>query len=870
MIRWNKGVSFLLALAMLLLPVPYVPGVIAAGEDTAEELPLDETADYLKLLALGIVEEDDDLIYEDTISRGRFLAYIIRMCGYSGAVVTGSTPNPFVDLDANNFYYGEVLAAYQIGLISGAGDALVRPDDPVTLAEAAKILAGALGYGEYCEAKGGYPSGYLAVAAQLGLLGGDITDTMTPAQLLPILLKTLETDLFQIDQMWMEDGGLSFTYENRPGQTLLNRALGVTYETGVLDSNEYTSLYGSREAGNGMVCIDGVSYRVGSTQAGGLLGYSVEFYYQTEGGSRLLLYIGMEGQKNDVTVVRDKEIGMEETTETQFVYFLDTGREQKLQISPAASLLMNGGLDSLSKEKLCPENGTVTLIDNNGDGMIEVVKVDSYRVLRANVISDRDYTITDAMGGAPVTIDPADSDYDVVIIRNGEPADFDSIAEDDIISYAESAGNVKNIKRLEISSKTISGMVEETEKDAITIHGTSYPVAKTVAVNGLLGTTGVFYLDHTGRIVDWEGAPDVVYGYLEGIGRTSELDHPVYAHIFTENNRWVILAFAEKVSLNDTSVKKEAVLSLLGSQPAQYRQLITYTVNADGDINKLWTAKKEGEDFDAWSGTEEALIEAGTFRLSRTIASASYRSASRSFNGQVSVSSDAKLFIVPDQDADGNMPYDEFSVMSASGLIADRTYTNIQVYDMNESGVSDICVLTGSGVSKSVYDRSNLLIVGGVTTIMVQEGEVVPALRIWYGDEKVSVPLADETVVPSAGGLQEGDVIQCAFDADGNISAVMKRFDMANGLEQAFMTGGIYAGATFAAGTIRSYDSDTQTVLFDSGDPFVFSSTGLGNVYVYDTERNRVERGTAADLQEGEYAFVRLQYLQAKDVVIYQ
>lgn len=869
MIRWNRGVIFLLVFALLLLPAPYVSGVMAA-EEAAEELPLDETVDYLKLLALGIIEEDDDLIYEDTVSRGRFLAYVIRMCGYSGDVVTNGTPNPFADLDTNNLYYGEILAAYQIGFISGAGNALVRPDDPVTLAEAAKILAGALGYGEYCEAKGGYPSGYLAVTAQLGLFSGDVTETITPAELLPMLRKTLETDLFQIDRMWLEDEELSFTYESREGQTLLNRALGVTYETGVLDSDEYTSLYGAREAGNGMVCIDGNLYRVGDTQTGELLGYGVEFYYRTEGIDRVLLYIGIEERKNDVNVVHDEEISAKDTTETQFVYFSDTGREQRLRLSATVALIVNGGLESLTKEKLCPENGTVTLIDNNGDGIVEVVKVDSYRILRADVISDRDYTITDAMGGASITLDATDSAYDVIIVRDGEPADFESIAEDDVISYAESSGNVKNIKRLLISSKTVSGMVEETEKDAITVNGTSYPVAKTVTVDGLLGTTGMFYLDHTGRIVDWEGAPDVVYGYLEGLSRTSELDNPLFAHIFTENNRWVILQFSQKVSFNDISVENDALLTLLGSQPTQYRQLITYTVNADGQINKLWTAKKEGEDFIAWSDTEAALIETGTFRLSRTIASAAYRSASRSFNGQVSVSSDAKLFVVPDQDASGGMPYDEFSIMSANGLIADRTYTNIQVYDMNESGVSDVCVLTGSSVSKSVYDRSNLLIVGGVTTIMNQEDEVVPALRIWYGDEKVSVPLVDETVVTDAGGLQEGDVIQCAFDADGCISAILKRFDMANGLEQAFMTGGIYAGATFAAGTIRSYDSDTQTVLFDSGDPFVFSSTGLGNVYVYDTERKRVDRGTVADLQEGEYAFVRLQYLQAKDVVIYQ
>ena len=128
----------------------------------------------------------------------------------------------------------------------------------------------------------------------------------------------------------------------------------------------------------------------------------------------------------------------------------------------------------------------------------------------------------------------------------------------------------------------------------------------------MIGTNATFYLDFTGRIVDYESAPDLVYGYLNGLKDVGTMGHTYKAQIYTENNRWVELELASRVRINDESMPvQDAVKLITGGGACQ--QLIAYLVNEDAKVKSIHLAKKAEIDFQPWSDQEEGLAQNGVF-----------------------------------------------------------------------------------------------------------------------------------------------------------------------------------------------------------------------------------------------------------------
>src|SRR5690606_3803199 len=65
-----------------------------------------------------------------------------------------------------------VALAAGSGIVNGYPDGTFKPKGLVTQAEALTMLVRALGFGSYADANGGFPTGYLLAAQQLGLTEG--------------------------------------------------------------------------------------------------------------------------------------------------------------------------------------------------------------------------------------------------------------------------------------------------------------------------------------------------------------------------------------------------------------------------------------------------------------------------------------------------------------------------------------------------------------------------------------------------------------------------------------------------------------------------------------------------------------------------
>ncbi len=116
------------------------------------------------LTKLGIVEGfDGEYRPEDGVTRAEMAALIARIQGY-GETAKGAANTAFTDVPSSHWASGYIANAAGMGIINGYGDGTFGPEDPVLYEQAVKMVMATLGYTPFAEQNGGYPTGYIAAA----------------------------------------------------------------------------------------------------------------------------------------------------------------------------------------------------------------------------------------------------------------------------------------------------------------------------------------------------------------------------------------------------------------------------------------------------------------------------------------------------------------------------------------------------------------------------------------------------------------------------------------------------------------------------------------------------------------------------------
>jgi len=125
------------------------------------------------LSGLGIVNGDDEGNFnpKNDIKRSEMVALVCRMMGEED-IATNSASNAFTDVAANHWAAGNIAWGVNRGIINGMGDGTFAPDASVSYQDAVVMIMRALGYDRIAQRVqyGGYPTGYLRLASQYGVL----------------------------------------------------------------------------------------------------------------------------------------------------------------------------------------------------------------------------------------------------------------------------------------------------------------------------------------------------------------------------------------------------------------------------------------------------------------------------------------------------------------------------------------------------------------------------------------------------------------------------------------------------------------------------------------------------------------------------
>lgn len=116
------------------------------------------------LSAFGIIEGDENGNFnpDAEITRAEFAKVL---CVALGATSVAQGATSFTDVGQDHWGSGYINYATQLGIIKGYGDGTFGPEDAVTYEQAIKMIVVALGYDLVALQSGGYPTGYLMVAA---------------------------------------------------------------------------------------------------------------------------------------------------------------------------------------------------------------------------------------------------------------------------------------------------------------------------------------------------------------------------------------------------------------------------------------------------------------------------------------------------------------------------------------------------------------------------------------------------------------------------------------------------------------------------------------------------------------------------------
>ena len=349
----KKLVSIVLSLSMLI-------GVMAVSVSAKSYSDVETSAAYFEavdiLSGLKILEGDEEGNFnpDAEIKRSEFAAVVCRALGQENAANGSKGFTKFSDVSTDHWAVGYINWAAQQKIVNGIGDNQFAPDAPVKYQEAVKMLVAALGYEPMATRKGGYPTGYMVVAASnnMGVSGVGGTENAARKVVAQLTYQALDVPLMDASYFSTSGADEYLVYNGKNGtdpKTILSQYLTVAKikadVTATARSNDnYYKKNGEQVQLKMTACYtpftwDDLDYvmggngdfannrtldaMVGETNAGEYLGYKVVAYVGFDDDDNYTLYAITPDLKsnNMLTVEKDIEEPEYNANGTSYFYY---------------------------------------------------------------------------------------------------------------------------------------------------------------------------------------------------------------------------------------------------------------------------------------------------------------------------------------------------------------------------------------------------------------------------------------------------------------------------------------------------------------------------------------------------------------------
>ena len=712
-----------------------------------------------EMIGYQIMEGDENGEFqpERPVTRAEFCAIIMRCHGYDDGLGAGYE-NPFYDVREDHWAYGSISALCGMGIINGVDDHVFEPEGTVTDEQAAKILLLSLGYGIEAQNKGGYPAGYMAVAAEKGLLRGiyiDNDNTMTREEIAVLIYNALDTPMIvqniSKSGSFYTDNGMTIRKLHADMKDRL-KAKGIVTGTGVAFAGGEDNKYGLYIEIDGQLC-----YTEGRDWSE-YMGMEVNYYYDFgEDDAKPRIYTMFPTKNNKVVMIDSPDIVSADLKNGKLRYDETSSRTKNAAISSDAVFVYNGKIEyALDDDDVTMNYGNLRLVDNDTDGKYDYIFVNSYEIFVADRLSasknlfllknERDN------GAKSFVINSDDDSYVYSLAKNGEVCTFEDINENDIISVMISLDKkytVMNINEPKMVEGSLTLISQENQELGIDGELYEYVNANSMkdASELVLGDNYLFYINDEGK---------VVYFSDEHSGKTSYC--------------YVIKAYADEWDdqctikiIHDNKVSKYICASNLKIDGARYEARTAVNVLNAGDVYKM-SLNSDGEVKDLES------VKATAVRSDRR-----YNKKYSSFRDMFApfrTDDGTVIYMIP---TGSNLTDEDY--LTAPDL-KDNSLLECAAYAVDEeTQVADVVVVYGAFAYEdagTIVKSSTASIVDDIKYIYNNETKSTEAVvSLYQYGSYLNVPVRDDDrIMEDVGKLKTGDVIFYSVNTLGKMDNI--------------------------------------------------------------------------------------------------
>ena len=569
----KKFIGCILALSMILSSV-CVP-TMAEDVETSSYEPTKTEALFMNL---GIIDKDG-YNGNDGMTRADFAVMLAKTLKLDIAVEDETTSLPavedseiimpkvtsFRDVDTSDAEYGAIMAVNKKGYMVGVSKDLFAPEYNIVLSDAVKVFVDILGYKNYVASLGGYPTGYLQIATELGLDEGiscEFYSAATKKDIAELLYNVMRTPVSKLQLT--EDGNASFTMSD--DKTFMTEVVGMAKIQGTISDNGLTALNGPSAIDvDEILCGDMIlKLPDGASNARKYLGREVVAYIDIRDElEHKLIYAE---PVDEAIVISEKNF--ESFNKGILKYYSENGVLKTANIGTYKGIIYNWVYTtSYTEDYYDVSDGQITLIKNGNDYTVIIENYADMVVAKTQPdyreIHNKLYFTDSQKGLNSVVLDDFE---DVCILDDaGNAVDFSYIKKGDVLSvlttstlkYAEVIISRKRFENIKVNG--INGEEYETDEGIFSISDITKDATNLDPIR--MGKYYTFYFSSFGTLVWYEEIASED-GYQEGIllkfSRVeTDSENAFGVKIYTSNDMVKSYTVNERLKLNTTTVKAE-------------------------------------------------------------------------------------------------------------------------------------------------------------------------------------------------------------------------------------------------------------------------------------------------------------------------
>lgn len=740
----------------------------------------------------------------DNLTRGRFVYLAVRIARAGEGDINALL---YSDVKADYKYAKEIAAALSQNWIS-AGEKF-EPERLITPYEALKIAVCISGREYRAVQKGGWPDGYLAAAYEAGIAkNADLSgDTLGADMFYGMAFDMLNTKVPYVTNY----GGQSANYKISD-ETMLENTYGIYSAEGIITETTYNSYDVNHiiqdDKSKRTIGINGTSMYYDELSEE-YLGLNAKVYYKEK--SSKLKAICVCPCYNDEFTIMCSELSLNSDGYPEYTV---GSRQKVLKTSDGFFTVYNGRVCAADSSVYGKTGAVARFVDNNGDGIYEIVYIDAARYLNVQSFdSDRKIIIDTESADNNVYFDESHI-RKFVKMSDGKNADFGSISNE-VLAIWQSKDN--KLLSIAICDKTVGGKIDAVENDdgdtKYYINGTEYRISgyiNSYSDKISLGSDASYKLGVYGELAAVNSLADKwVYAYLVEREYDDGRKNNFRIKLFNENGIFETLDLADKIQLDDESGKKSKKEVFESGRLTP--QFIKYSRNALGEVKAI----DFSSDYNGGSVTDESLV------CYWKNLSLQYKNTSKSLIPQNLAVGGAKIFLIPD-DLDDE---EKFEAGDENILCSGKTYNISGVFDVDEYKRCGALVI--KSVDSTNLLRSNSYIIEKISSTVNEKGDFGRMLYCWSNGKYENLFLSDDVTVKKDSGnaLCGGDIIRTVLKNGNEIAYIAVDVDNSGDMPRSNTgSGGSSLNSPdsnpgYLAGLVYGTDKNTVSLVADGGDP---------------------------------------------------